>query len=43
VLFATLITLLLVPVNYLLLENARAAYYRFIHGGELSGSERSGA
>lgn len=41
VLFATFITLLLVPVNYLLLENARIAYHRFVHGGKLTGSERS--
>jgi len=42
VLFATLITLLLVPVNYMLLENARAAYHRFVHGGELTSPRRSG-
>jgi len=32
VLFATFITLLLVPVNYILVENARTAYSRFVHG-----------
>ena len=38
VLFATFITLLLVPVNYLLVENASAAYHRFVQGGELDSS-----
>lgn len=33
VLFATFITLLLVPVNYMLVESARIAYRRFVHGG----------
>ena len=32
VLFATFITLLLVPVNYMLVESARIAYRRFVHG-----------
>jgi multidrug efflux pump subunit AcrB len=34
VLFATFITLLLVPVNYMLVENARTAYARFVNGGD---------
>ncbi|MCP5415895.1 MAG: efflux RND transporter permease subunit [Chromatiaceae bacterium] len=34
VLFATFITLLLVPVNYLLVENARATYGRLTHSGK---------
>ncbi|MCB1830975.1 MAG: efflux RND transporter permease subunit, partial [Gammaproteobacteria bacterium] len=38
VLFATFITLLLVPVNYLLVENASAAYHRFVQGGGLESS-----
>ncbi|MCP3669794.1 MAG: efflux RND transporter permease subunit [Gammaproteobacteria bacterium] len=36
VLFATFITLLLVPVNYMLVENGREAYRRFVNGGQMS-------
>ncbi|MCP4995722.1 MAG: efflux RND transporter permease subunit, partial [Gammaproteobacteria bacterium] len=35
VLFATFITLLLVPVNYMLVENGREAYRRFVSGGQM--------
>ncbi len=35
VLFATFITLLLVPVNYMLVENAREVYRRFVNGGQV--------
>lgn len=41
VLFATFITLLLVPVNYLLVENASAAYHRFVQGGGLRAPMRT--
>ena len=36
ILFATLITLILVPVNYLLVEEAKQSYLRFINGGRLA-------
>jgi len=37
VLFATFITLLLVPVNYMLVENGRERYRRFVHGVQVAG------
>lgn len=34
ILFATFITLLLVPVNYMLVENGREAFRRFVDKGQ---------
>jgi len=41
VLFATFITLLLVPVNYMLVENGRATYRRFVHGSNPEGHRQT--